>query len=122
MKGRGERHARVAERIREEVSLILQNRAKDPGLGAVTVTDVTVTADLKIARVHYSVLGGKEERLAVRDALRRSRGFIRRELAGVLGMRYSPDLQFLYDPSYERGARIETLLREAEGGRADGEE
>lgn len=122
MKGRGERHARVAERIREEVSLILQNRAKDPGLGAVTVTDVTVTADLKIARVHYSVLGGEEERLAVRDALRRSRGFIRRELAGVLGMRYSPDLQFLYDPSYERGARIETLLREAEGGRADGEE
>lgn len=122
MKGRGDRHARVAERIREEVSLILQNRAKDPGLGAVTVTDVTVTADLKIARVHYSVLGGEEERLAVRDALRRSKGFIRRELARVLGMRYSPDLQFLYDASYERGARIETLIREAVGGRADGEE
>jgi ribosome-binding factor A len=80
VKGRGDRHARVAERIREEVSLILQNKVKDPGMGVVTVTDVTVTPDLKTARVHYSVLGGDEERLAVRDALRRSKGFIRKEL------------------------------------------
>lgn len=122
MKGRGDRRVRVAERIREEVSLILQNRAKDPGLGAVTVTDVTVTADLKIARVHYSVLGGEEERLRVRDALRRSKGFIRRELGQALGMRYAPEVAFLYDPAYERGARIERLLREAGVERGDGEE
>lgn len=120
--GRGDRHVRVAERIREEVSLILHNRAKDPGLGAVTVTDVTVTADLKIARVHYSVLGGEQERLLARDALRRSKGFVRRELGQALGMRYSPDLAFLYDPSYERGSRIDRLLREAGTERADGEE
>src|SRR4030067_348597 len=57
MKGRGDRPTRVGERIREEISLILQNRVKDPGLGGVTVTDVTMTVDLKIARAHYSVLG-----------------------------------------------------------------
>lgn len=59
MKGRGDRPARVAERIREEISLILLRRVKDPGLDGVTVTDVTMTGDLKIARVHYSVRGGK---------------------------------------------------------------
>ena len=61
MKGRGDRSVRVAEMIREEVSLILQNKVKDPGMGLVTVTDVTVTPDLKTARVHYSVLGGDQE-------------------------------------------------------------
>ncbi len=112
MRGRGDRPARVAERIREEVSLILQNRVKDPGMGVVTVTDVTVTPDLKSARIHYSVLGGDEERLAVRDALRRSRGFIRKELGRSLQLRYSPEIFFIYDNSFEKGAHIDRLLRE----------
>src|SRR3972149_6300209 len=88
MKGRGDRPARVAERIREEVSLILQNRVKDPGMGVVTITDVTITPDLKTARVHYSVLGGDEEKIAVRDALRRSEGdAIGSQLALALALR-----------------------------------
>ena len=103
----------MAERIREEVSRILQHRVRDPGLEGVTVTDVTMTGDLKVARVHYSVLGGEEERIAARDGLRRSRGFIRRELGKVLQMRYSPDITFHYDPSFEKGARIDSLLRKA---------
>ena len=112
MKGRGDRPARVAERIREEVSLILQNRVKDPGMRVVTITDVTITPDLKTARVHYSVLGGDEEKIAVRDALRRSRGFIRKELGRTLQLRYSPEVAFLFDDTYEKGARIDRLLRE----------
>src|SRR4030042_7025937 len=109
MKGRGDRPPRGAERSREEVSLILQNRGKAPGLGGVTVTDVVVTGDLKIARIHYSVLGGDEERLLARDALRRSRGYIRRELGRVLQMRYSPDINFHLDTTYEKGERIPRL-------------
>ena len=122
MKGRGDRPARVAERIREEVSLILQNRVKDPGMRVVTVTEVTITPDLKTARVHYSVLGGDEERLAVRDALRRSKGFIRKELGRSLQLRYSPELAFLYDNTYEKGAKIDRLLREVRTTEESGEE
>ena len=66
MKGRGDRPTRVAERIREEISLILQNKVKDPGIGLVTVTDVSVTPDLRTARVHYSVLGGEDEKRTMR--------------------------------------------------------
>jgi len=113
VKGRTERPARVAERIREEISLILQNRVNDPGLAGITVTDVTVTGDLKIARVYYSVLGEDEERDAARRALRRSRGYIRRELGRILTMRYAPDVTFHYDAAFERGARIDTLLKRA---------
>src|SRR4030065_600345 len=106
MKGRGDRPTRVGERIREGICLILQNRGKDPGRGGVTATDVTMTVDLKIARVHYSVLGGDEERIAARDALRRSRGYIRRELGRGLQVRYSPDITFHYATTYEHGERL----------------
>ncbi len=112
MKGRGDRSARVAEMIREEVSLILQNRVKDPGMRLVTVTEVSLTPDLKSARIHYSVLGGDEERLSVRDALRRSKGFIRSELGKALRMRFCPEVAFLFDNSFDRGARIDRLLKD----------
>jgi len=114
MKGRGDRPARVAERIREEISLLLQFKVKDPGLGVVTVTDVTVTPDLKSARVHYSVLGGDEERLASRDALRRCKGFLKKELGQTLKMRFAPDLAFLYDDTYQKGLQIDRLLKAIE--------
>lgn len=116
MKARGDRPIRVAERIREEISLILQHKVKDPGLVRVTVTDVTMTGDLKAARIHYSVLGGEEERLVARDALRRSRGYVRKALGGTLKMRYIPDITFHYDNSFEKGERIDTLLRKAAEG------
>jgi ribosome-binding factor A len=111
MKGRGDRPARVGERIREELSLLLQRKVRDPGLSSVTITDVSVTPDLKIAHVNYSALVGPEERKAVAQALRRSAGFLRRELGKVLDLRYAPDLQFHYDDSYDRGARIDEILR-----------
>jgi ribosome-binding factor A len=112
MKGRGDRPARVAERIREEVSLILQNRVRDPGLSGVTVTDVTVTPDLRMARIRYSVLGGEEERRVAVEALRRCKGFVRRELGKELKLRYLPEVSFLYDDSFEKGLRIGRLLDE----------
>jgi len=111
MKGRGDRPARVGERIREELSILLLRKVRDPGLASVTITDVSVTPDLKVAHVNYSALVGPEERKAVAQALRRSAGFLRRELGKVLDLRYSPDLQFHYDDSYDRGARIDEILR-----------
>jgi ribosome-binding factor A len=116
MKGRGGRPARVGERIREELSLLLQRKVNDPGLAPVTITDVSITPDLKIAHVNYSALVGAQERKEVAHALRRAEGFLRRELGRVLGLRYAPELHFHYDDSYDRGARIDSLLREISGG------
>jgi len=112
MKGRGDRPARVGERIREELSLLLLRKVNDPGVAPVTVTDVSVTPDLRIAHVNYSALVPPEERPAVAKALRRSSGFLRRELGHTLGLRYAPELQFHYDDSFDRGARIDAILRE----------
>ena len=117
MKGRGDRPARVGERIREELSLLLLRRVNDPGVASVTVTEVSVTNDLRIAHVNYSALVAKEERPAVAKALRRSSGFLRRELGHSLGLRYAPELQFHYDDSFDRGARIDAILREIPEGK-----
>jgi ribosome-binding factor A len=117
MKGRGDRPARVGERIREELSLLLMRKVNDPGLAPVTVTEVSVTPDLRIAHVNYSALVAPEERPAVAKALRRSSGFLRRELGHLLGLRYAPELQFHYDDSFDRGARIDAILREIPEGK-----
>ena len=123
MKGRGDRPVRVGERIREELSLLLLRKVNDPGLAPVTVTEVSVTPDLRIAHVNYSALVAKEERPAVAKALRRSSGYLRRELGRLLGLRYAPELQFHYDDSFDRGARIDAILRgipEAKEGQDEG--
>jgi len=112
MKGRGDRPARVGERIREELSLLLMRKVNDPGLAPVTITEVSVTPDLRIAHVNYSALVAPGERPAVAKALRRSSGFLRRELGHLLGLRYAPELQFHYDDSFDRGARIDAILRD----------
>ena len=117
MKGRGDRPARVGERIREELSLLLLRRVNDPGVASVTVTEISVTPDLRIAHVNYSALVAKEERPAVAKALRRSSGFLRRELGHLLGLRYAPELQFHYDDSFDRGARIDAILRDIPEGK-----
>ena len=117
MKGRGDRSARVGERIREELSLLLLRKVNDPGLAPVTVTEASVTKDLRIAHVNYSALVAPEERPAVAKALRRSSGFLRRELGHLLGLRYAPELQFHYDDSFDRGARIDAILREIPEGK-----
>jgi ribosome-binding factor A len=117
MKGRGDRSARVGEKIREELSLLLMRKVNDPGLAPVTVTEVSVTKDLRIAHVNYSALVAEEERPAVAKALRRSTGFLRRELGHLLGLRYAPELQFHYDDSFDRGARIDAILRDIPEGK-----
>ena len=122
MKGRGDRPVRVGERIREELSLLLLRKVNDPGLAPVTVTEVSVTQDLRIAHVNYSALVPPEERPAVAKALRRSSGFLRRELGHLLGLRYAPELQFHYDDSFDRGARIDAILREIPEGKGGPDE
>jgi ribosome-binding factor A len=117
MKGRGDRPARVGERIREELSLLLLRKVNDPGVASVTVTEVSVTPDLRIAHVNYSALVAPSGRPAVAKALRRSSGFLRRELGHNLGLRYAPELQFHYDDSFDRGARIDAILREIPQGK-----
>jgi ribosome-binding factor A len=108
----GRRPERLAEQIREEVSLIIAGEVEDPRVGFATVTDVKLSADLRHAKVYVSVIGTENEVKGSLVALRHASGFIRHQLGAVLRMRHTPELHFAYDDAELRAARIEELLSE----------
>ncbi len=106
------RQIQVAEEIQQIISVLLQREVKDPRLGFVTVIKAEVTSDLKYSTVFVSVLGSAEEQKASMDALTSSRGFLRRELASRMSMRFVPELRFRLDHGVEYSDRINRLLNE----------
>jgi ribosome-binding factor A len=106
----GTRPARVGEEIRQEISLLLSREVQDPGLGFVTVTRVTVSPDLLLARIFYTLLGDAAARTATAKALGRATPFLRRQLGRRLRLRRVPELMFQFDESIENPARIEKIL------------
>jgi ribosome-binding factor A len=106
------RAKRVAIRIREEISGVLLRRVRDPRIGFVTITDVDVSPDLRQAKIYYSVVGSEVDRDQAAEGLNSARGFIKRELAARLQLKFMPDIEFVYDRSLEYGEKIENLLRD----------
>jgi ribosome-binding factor A len=112
-RNRGERvrPERLAEQIRMDVASILQNELKDPRLPLVTCTRVSVTNDLKSAKLYVSVLGDEAQRTRAMKVLEGATGYVRRLLAQRLGLRTAPEIRFVFDPSVEYGIRLEELLQ-----------
>jgi len=106
---RHKRSSRVADLIRREVADILQNRLKDPRVGFVTVTDISLSDDLRNATVFLSILD-KEAAAATLDILNASAGFVKAELGKRIRLRYMPALTFQIDEAVERGEKIDRLL------------
>jgi ribosome-binding factor A len=106
------RQRRVQELLVHEISDIVRREVKDPRVGFVTITDAEVTPDLRHARVFFSVLGETAEREETTRALNRAAGFVRSEFARRAQMRFVPEIQFEFDTSIERGARISQLLEQ----------
>lgn len=101
------REKRIASVLEREISIIITQEMKDPRLGFITITKVTVSHDLKEATVYFSSLDKKLESL---DILNKATGFIRSTLAHRVKLRFIPELQFKIDDSYEYGKRIDELF------------
>ncbi len=104
------RQRRVSELIMEELSIFLERHANDPRLEWVNITEVETSADLRVARVYFNVIGDEARRQEAMEGLQHAAGFLRRELASRLRLRYVPELLFYYDESWARGHRIDELL------------
>ena len=68
------RRLRLQDQLREEISSIIQQEIKDPGIGFITILDVKMTEDLKYAKVLYSVYGSEEEKNKTVEALETGQG------------------------------------------------
>lgn len=103
---------RVGEQMKKELGDIIGRKIKDPRIGFVTVTDVSVSGDLQIAKVFISVLGDEEQRENTLKGLAKAKGFIRSEIGQRIRLRKTPEILFEFDESITYGNRIDTLLHE----------
>ena len=106
------RPKRIADMIKNEISLLLLSKVKDPRLTNVSIVTVEVTRDLRKAIIYYSVLGDEQQIKDAAEGLVRAKGFIRSHLARELGMRATPDLIFKFDLSMIHQQEMEMLLKE----------
>ncbi len=104
------RPERLAALIQETLAETLAAHVKDPRVGFVTVTGVSVSPDASHARVRVSVLGEDADKARAIEGLESARGFLRTRLARVLNLRATPELQFELDRGLEHAQHIARLL------------
>ena len=106
------RMQKVAEAIREVVSMSILADLKDPRVRDVTVTYVEVTADLRQAKIHVSVMGDETKQNLSLRGLESAAGFLQSKVAKRIDTRYTPRLAFMLDLGVKRSIAISKILQE----------
>ena len=117
------RPKRVAEAIREELSLALVREVADPRLALLSFSRVEMSPDLKRARIYFVLPAGADP-APVNRALKKARGFFRSHLARTLNLRYTPELVFFFDDLNDDLERMDRIFAELKDQRRgdDGQE
>lgn len=108
-----QRQLRVGELVRHAVAeLLTRGDIHDDVIEShmITVPEVRMTADMRLATIYIMPLGGKDGR-AVLDALERNKKFLRGEIAHRVNLKFAPDLRFRLDERFDEAERIDKLLR-----------
>ncbi len=96
--------------VQKVVSEIIRDEVKDD-LGFLTVTGVKITNELSFMYIYYTVFGNEKDIERSQEALKRANGFIKTQIAHRVKMRKVPELVFKFDESYQKGSRIDNLIR-----------
>lgn len=104
------RQRKVADKIKQLISVIIDRKVNDPDKGFTTVTHVRVSKDLRIAYVYVTVLGDENSADKTLAALERATNFIRNEIAPELKMRFVPELRFFLDDTMSYAKKIDEIL------------
>lgn len=107
------RITRINEEAKKEISAILRE-LKDPRVDSArcSILAVDVTNDLRWCKVFLSVLGDAKQQQDALDGMKSAAGFVRRELAHRLKLRYTPEVLFHLDHSIEHGSQINQILND----------
>lgn len=103
---------RIEKALEREIGKILLTDVKDDRLRYVIITKATVTKDLSIATIYYTVLGNDVQKASTSDNLEEAKGFIRSTLGKRIAIRKIPELKFKYDDSLEYGSKIDSILKD----------
>jgi ribosome-binding factor A len=109
------RTERVADYLQRDLAAVIQHELRDPRVGMVSITGVSVSRDLAHARVYYTSMDSdsSDEAAETTEALNRAAGFLRSALSRNSSMRSVPQLRFYFDTSVGRGRHLEDLIRRA---------
>jgi ribosome-binding factor A len=110
----GRRAERVGRQVVQTLASVVETGVHDPRLSGLTFTSAQATDDLRTVRVFFTVFGDADAAASAHEGLKAASGYLRRELARGLALRYVPSLQFEYDESIRKAERIEKLLREGQ--------
>jgi ribosome-binding factor A len=105
------RTEKVASLLKSELSDIILRQISLDTSGFVTITDVTVTPDLKMARVFLSIYGSSEKREALLTELTKRKSEIRYILGSKISLKFTPDLQFFIDDTLDKVDSIEKIFK-----------
>jgi ribosome-binding factor A len=111
--GPSQRQQRVAELVRHALAEVLsRGDLQDDVLtrNVITIPEVRMSPDLKLATAYVMPLGGRDE-AAVLKALDKNKKVLRQEVARRVNLKFAPDLRFRRDESFDEAARIDALLR-----------
>lgn len=108
------RKEKLEEQIRRLVSDLIIKEIKDPRIGFVSVTSVSLNRDFSEAKVGISVLGGPRDIRKGWEGIQSAAGFIQFKVAKNLSIRHSPKIEFFLDSSVADGVRMVNLLDDLE--------
>jgi ribosome-binding factor A len=111
--GASQRQLRVGELIRHALAeLLSRGDIHDPVIEGhmITVPEVAMTADLRLATIYVMPLGGRDATPVI-EALERNKKFLRGEIARRVNLKFAPDIRFRLDERFDEAERIEKILR-----------
>jgi ribosome-binding factor A len=110
MTAKAQRLARIEGEMQRVLSTLVAREVRDPRVGNITLTAVSVAPDLSTARIWFVPFGDKHTPEEVGEGLARASGFLRGELGRALQLRHAPKLEFIYDQQIEHADKLTRLI------------
>ncbi len=107
------RTRRIEAEIQRVLSELIAREVKDPRVGNVTITAVSLAADMGSARVFFTPFASRHPAEEVRVGLSHASGFLRGEVGRRLRLRHAPRLEFIVDDTADKAARLTGLINRA---------
>lgn len=107
------RAERISIKIQQAITELLSKKLSDPRIEMATISRVKMTADLRLASVYVTVFGDADKIAAALAGFKHSRGFIKKQIAPQLGLKYMPELRFFHDDSFDKAAKMDALIASA---------
>lgn len=116
------RTLKAASAIKEVVSLAILTELRDPRVENVTVTFVEISGDMRLAKVHVSIMGDDKQQDLCMHGLQRSAGYLQKRVSDRIDTRYTPRIQFVLDKGIKNAFKVSEILDDVLPAEADANE